>query len=95
MAVNILAANEEKYFKNADKYMPERWLKSEKDLRSLKEFHPFATLPFGFGARMCMGKKFVDLALEIMIAKVRISQNVHLNFFNTSWSKNFKYMGFR
>ena len=35
------------------KYKPERWLRDDSH-KSL--YHAFATLPFGFGTRMCLGK---------------------------------------
>ncbi|GFS75739.1 probable cytochrome P450 12a4, mitochondrial [Trichonephila clavipes] len=42
---------DEKYFKNAENFIPERWLnKQEKP-------NPFAFVPFGFGPRGCIGKK--------------------------------------
>lgn len=47
-------AASEKYFKNALEYKPERWLRENK-----KNIDPFAFLPFGFGARMCIGELFL------------------------------------
>ena len=41
----------EKYFKDPLEFNPERWL------RESKEAHPFSHLQFGFGPRMCVGKK--------------------------------------
>lgn len=63
--------NSENYFKHADKFLPERWLKSEsKSEIYAKNSHPFVTLPFGFGPRMCLGRRFAELELEILLAKV-------------------------
>ena len=41
----------EKYFKDPLEFNPERWL------RESKEAHSFSNLQFGFGPRMCVGKK--------------------------------------
>ena len=44
-------------FSEPDRFMPERWSKENKDtLPSM-----FAQLPFGFGARMCLGESVVSL----------------------------------
>lgn len=32
--------------------------------------HPFASLPYGYGARMCLGRRFADLEMQILLAKV-------------------------
>lgn len=44
-------ARSEKYFQDAFEFKPERWLRENKD-----ESHPFSSVPFGFGPRMCLGK---------------------------------------
>lgn len=39
--------------------------------QSLKSVHhPFASLPFGYGRRMCLGRRFAELEIQTVIAKV-------------------------
>ena len=71
----ILLSNSEKYFPQADKYIPERWLKDGP--YSNTKTHPFTILPFGFGPRMCVGRRFADLEIETLMAKVRIMRFIH------------------
>lgn len=59
--------NSDKYFDDSHEFRPERWLKS-----CGKAYHPYASLPFGHGRRMCLGKRFADLEIQTVIAKVRI-----------------------
>lgn len=63
----IVTGNMEEYVNKADQFLPERWLKSPGD--SLYRIHPFASLPYGHGARMCLGRRFADLEIQILLAK--------------------------
>jgi cytochrome P450 len=68
---NLHLCNLEKYFAQPDKYIPERWLKDpEGATQETKMTHPFVFLPFGFGPRMCVGRRFAELELETFVAKV-------------------------
>lgn len=62
-----ITSTEERYFPRADKFLPERWLPQGADLKAR---HPFAYLPFGFGARMCVGKRFAELEMEAVLARI-------------------------
>lgn len=64
----IIMSHEEKNFKRPSEYIPERFLKSE-PFPELKARQPFAFLPFGFGPRMCIGKRIADLEMETLMVK--------------------------
>lgn len=59
----IAGLNEEN-FKDARKYFPERWL------TPVSPHSPLLVAPFGAGRRICPGKRFVELALQLILAKI-------------------------
>ncbi|XP_076235574.1 cytochrome P450 family 24 subfamily A member shade [Calliopsis andreniformis] len=59
-----IAGLNERNFKDASQYLPERWL------RPMTPHSPLLVAPFGAGRRMCPGKRFVELALQLILAKV-------------------------
>ncbi|KAJ9592494.1 hypothetical protein L9F63_015910 [Diploptera punctata] len=63
---HYVISNLEQYFPEADKFLPERWLKHSCNHKP----HPFVSLPFGYGRRMCLGRRFADLEIQIIIAKI-------------------------
>ncbi|SPP87664.1 probable cytochrome P450 12a5, mitochondrial [Drosophila guanche] len=79
-----LLANEE-HFLQADKFLPERWMRNatvgtgECPANDLKLKNPFVFLPFGFGPRMCVGKRIVDMELELGIARLIRNFNIEFN----------------
>ena len=54
----------EEHFEKPEEYNPHRWLSDEKGMSK------FASLPFGFGARMCIGKRIAELQLKMSLAYV-------------------------
>lgn len=57
---------QETYFPEATKYKPERWLRSTAG----GNVHNFAFQPFGFGPRMCIGRRIADLEMLTLITKI-------------------------
>ncbi|XP_041377296.1 probable cytochrome P450 12d1 distal, mitochondrial [Gigantopelta aegis] len=65
----------EKYFHRPDQFLPERWLRNQ-DGRLTEAIHPMASLPFGFGPRSCVGRRFAEQ--EIFLAVTKIVQSFEL-----------------
>lgn len=74
-----------KYFSQPDQFIPERWLREKEDAPSgscpaaTKPSHPFAYLPFGFGARSCIGRRIAEMELEIGVARILRHFEVEFN----------------
>nr|QST15060.1 CYP362A7 protein [Diaphanosoma celebensis] len=56
----------EKHFPKGQEYIPERWIKGN-ELES--NANPYLMLPFGFGTRMCIGRRLAELEMWQLIAK--------------------------
>ncbi|XP_071452498.1 probable cytochrome P450 301a1, mitochondrial [Hetaerina americana] len=78
---NLMFRTSEDIYRQGKRFIPERWLKkrpSGNAAGSVEDFdacshgkrHPFAFLPFGFGPRSCVGKRFAELEMEILLAKI-------------------------
>ena len=75
LMTNHVTSLREDNFEDAHKFKPERWISDEDHI------HPFAAIPFGYGARACVGRRFAEIQLWIMAAKVReLYGNYKLNF---------------
>ncbi|XP_073228662.1 cytochrome P450 10-like [Porites lutea] len=57
-------ARSEKYFKQPLEFKPERWLRENKD-----EIHSFSNQPFGFGTRMCVGRRVAELEIYVFLCQ--------------------------
>lgn len=59
--------NNSNFVQRAEEFMPERFLKdTETGCPNSKDIHPFLLLPFGFGKRSCVGKRFAEMEIEIL-----------------------------
>ncbi|XP_075148688.1 cytochrome P450 CYP12A2-like [Haematobia irritans] len=77
--------NDDSHYPRAKEFLPERWLRPSKNADStqgcpeaLKASSPFIYLPFGFGSRSCIGRRIVEMELELGIA--RLIRNFHVEF---------------
>ncbi|KAJ2951652.1 hypothetical protein O0L34_g13810 [Tuta absoluta] len=59
------AALKESNFDDADRYHPERWLSLD-----AKYYNGFASIPFGFGSRKCLGQNVAETMLSILTYKL-------------------------
>ncbi|CAH0663617.1 unnamed protein product [Chilo suppressalis] len=62
---HYVMSNSEENFVSASEFRPERWL-----LKTSGKHHAFASLPFGFGRRMCLGRRFAELEIHTVICKI-------------------------
>lgn len=60
------------YYANPEKFMPERWMvKGETG-------HPYGSLPFSFGPRMCLGRRVAEL--ELWTLMIKLMHNFRLEY---------------
>lgn len=69
---NSTLSLDEEHYKKSDKFIPERWLKDNTDPQCphAKDAHPFTYMPFGFGTRMCVGRRLAELEIEVLTARI-------------------------
>lgn len=59
------ACRDENYFPKPNQFLPERWLRLGKQQRET-----FSSLPFGLGARACLGKRIANMELHLALSQV-------------------------
>ncbi|XP_065560810.1 probable cytochrome P450 12a5, mitochondrial [Artemia franciscana] len=62
-----LIARFEKHFQQPNNFIPERWIK---DSSLAVKSHPYTLLPFGFGPRMCIGRRLAEQEMWLLTTKV-------------------------
>jgi cytochrome P450 family 49 subfamily A len=63
---NVVARSPD-YFPDPDTFKPERWLVKDGSYKA------FPLMPFGYGARMCAGKRFAEQ--EIYLGLINVSKH--------------------
>ncbi|KAH8410742.1 hypothetical protein KR222_002198 [Zaprionus bogoriensis] len=77
-----LLLSEDRFYPRAKEFLPERWVRSSESADKLMadNLSPFIYLPFGFGPRMCAGKRIVDMELELTLANLVRNFKVEYNY---------------
>lgn len=65
-AAKYISASD-KYFTEANTFNPKRWIKGTMENENL---NPYASLPFGYGTRMCIGRRVAEQEIYLIITKV-------------------------
>lgn len=82
MAGSILQ-RDENHFPQSDTFIPERWMRNEAQSTkcpSARAANPFIYLPFGFGPRACIGKRFAEMEVQIMLARILRQYRLEWNY---------------
>ena len=66
MSYSYKITRNEEYFQRANEFLPERWSRD----RPLGDIHPFASLPFSHGKRMCVGKRVAEQEMYAFLIRV-------------------------
>ncbi|VEN51325.1 unnamed protein product [Callosobruchus maculatus] len=80
---HLHVSNSEQYFEEPDKFVPERWLKGEAGSERCphqKKIHPFVSLPFGYGRRSCLGRRFAEVEMNTLLSKVFRKYKINYNY---------------
>lgn len=68
---SVVLQNDAEYFPLTDQFIPERWIKSDPlfDASKMHVNNPFVYLPFGFGPRSCIGRRFAEMEIFILLTR--------------------------
>lgn len=83
MMAQELLLRSDKHYGQSSKFFPERFLRdsagTETGCPKAKDTNPFIYLPFGFGPRMCVGRRFAELEIESLVARMIRNYNLEWN----------------
>ncbi|KAL0111384.1 hypothetical protein PUN28_012938 [Cardiocondyla obscurior] len=83
----LVTGNMEEYVTDAKTFKPSRWLRDSDN----ENLHPFASLPYGYGARMCLGRRFADLEMQVLLAKLLRSYKLEYHHQPLKYKVTFMY----
>ncbi|XP_075168655.1 cytochrome P450 49a1 [Haematobia irritans] len=100
---HLVVSNDPTYFPEPKSFKPERWLKQseisyENNSNANRcpqdghKIHPFVSLPFGYGRRMCVGRRFAEIELHTLLAKIFRKYKVEYNHGELEYKVNSTYI---
>ncbi|KAI8122310.1 Ecdysone 20-monooxygenase [Lucilia cuprina] len=72
---NMIACHKDNNFKEAKTFRPERWIDTEGNF-SVNIESSTIVVPFGIGKRTCPGKRFVEMEIVLLLAKILLAFDV-------------------
>lgn len=67
---NHLLQTSEEHFARSKEFVPERWMRGDNSKTELGTSNPFVYLPFGYGLRGCIGRRFAEMELLVLTARL-------------------------
>lgn len=69
----VVLQNDAEYFPKTTEFIPERWIKDNTNVEyaMAKGSNSFVYLPFGFGPRSCIGRRFAEMEIFVMLSRYK------------------------
>lgn len=74
---HLMNLKDEKYFPDAKRFRPERWVDRNSPLRTNEQF---VYTPFGHGARQCPGRRVAEQELELLFREILLKYHVDYKY---------------
>lgn len=70
MATGVIQVDPE-FFPKTTEFIPERWIKGDPlyEETKMNGNNPFVYQPFGFGPRSCIGRRFAEMEILVMLSR--------------------------
>lgn len=82
----LVLQNTEYYFPKSGNFIPERWIKGPENEKYAIVKHPsnsFVFLPFGFGPRSCIGRRFAEMEIFVVLSRFDWTFTLAMSGFST------------
>ena len=63
----FMSARSECQYEEPQRFLPERWLRGHEEYQ---QAHAFSHIPFGHGPRSCIGRRFAEMEVSVLVIKI-------------------------